>query len=374
MLPNEYFEKHLMNFPDSYYYADYDYDDDGYRQPVRKNWHREIEPLLDHLRKFDRQVALMLDGRFTTAQFYRVRDLLCEKILINTVRVQSVSLNCPRELQQALTSLNPQLVINVRKSGVLPSHFIFRKSGAFHPIILEDVYRSVRFPKEVDARFASIYTISGERKAVSMHPYRSNMLGLTKKKAKPDKEMQIDRDLMTAGKVLSYAWTDDQTLLFILADSQILDLRHTLCLIEMLYVILFRFWERMWCSESDTFTPPLQAMGRKNLALLVRSILVMSSAERQELHALAARSYDQLQKELVPLLDKPIKIYPSDDTILMHQLLYAQYNHFDQVDQQIKLREQPGIADACSTLEESSHQKIAALLMPRPALNTNDPS
>lgn len=361
-----------MRITNNYNYnTDYDsdYDYEGYRQPARKNWRQEIGPLLDHLQRFDRQVELMLDGRFTTAQFYRVRDLLCEKILIKSVKVQSVSLNCPRELQQTLRSLNPQLVINVRKTGVLPSHYIFRKSGAFHPIILEDVYTSVRFPKEVDIRFASIYTMSGERKAIQMHPYRLQMPNLTalKKKMKRDKEMQIDRDLKTAGKILSYAWTDDQTLLFILADPQVLDLRHTLCLIEMLYVILFRFWERMWYSESDTLTPPLQAMGRKNLASLARSILVMSSAERQELHTLAAKSYDQLQKELVPLLDKPIRIHPSNATMPLNELLYAQYNHFDQVALQIQLREQPGIADACSALEESSQQKIIVLLKTKTA-------
>ncbi|MDH3244030.1 MAG: hypothetical protein OEM26_05405 [Saprospiraceae bacterium] len=334
------------------------------------NWRRELKPLITHIGLLEYEIGKMMSGRFTNQQFVRVSQVLKEKILIKTrYNYREISLDQPKLIRTVLMDINFELQLNVRRTGVLPAHYVFRKS-TYDPLILEDIYVSPRFPKEIDPRFVNIYDSYGESMAFWMHPFRKKTNKFTSIRAGKysgmrDKGIQIDQNLKNAFKILQYCWTDDQSLLFILGAPAALDLRCTLRLIEIQYLLLFRFWEKVWLDDFSVFTKPLIAMGYFELADVIAAISEMSAREVHEMHQLATKTYNQLQEEIGRLLDSAVYANHGDGPIPFFKLLYAQHRDFEQIVSSLKLKAEPDISNACEQLESQSAEMLNSLMTQR---------
>jgi hypothetical protein len=196
-----------------------------------------IEPLIRHLRHYDRQRLKLQTEGGDVRDLIRLTETLTREIpiYVHGYHTTTVSLSKPRGIARALREIHFDLCFDVCLLGnEMPAYYICRTYGdhwSLYSLIVQDLYKSPGYPKA--DRFVKLMRCGHEEYFLRLSSFRNKLSAM--KQYDTSTEMEKDGLLYDVGRyIFEAAWHEDQQIGMLAADSlDMPNLRHA---IELIYL------------------------------------------------------------------------------------------------------------------------------------------
>ncbi len=310
--------------------------------------------LVNHLKCTSQAIKAIDTGEINRSSMRQVRMLLEKRLMLQGAYFNyEVSLNRPDELKHDLWCLDPNLGLEVRSVGFLPRYYLYRTLTDDGTHITEDIFRNSRFPIP-DERMIKVASFNRSRYARRLSPFRKDLEHLSE----PERQ-SVMADL---SQILQYAWHEDQMLLYIIAGSDALDMPNSIHLIEILYLMCFRFWRKFIKISTPTSQYLKQGFQNPHLFRLLQKVESMKSADRRPLAKMARKRYGAFQHEFNRFLEVKVPIGSMEDPVSLQVLLYSNYHRFTDILNLTEVKEMSEVLDQKIEIEEKAGELIEALV------------